>query len=223
MKTGRSLQEVLVELNRQNNLMTVQPHWKASAGRLPQWIRYSGSRSISEVKRMEKVIQWVDERKKEEMPTVKTHRSHKDPTADEAIGNVMREEKRNKCSSTKVTNTQVEKAANSLILEKALKSFDAKTILHIGGKSAFYFIGTAGELRKNLDFVEFCLLKSQYYKHEGHDAFVPVLKRKVVEIYPKSDPTEGVIIKTEGEEAGRFWFNFEYQKMLSEYRSRRTG
>lgn len=172
---------------------------------------------------MENIIQWVDKHESEKTPAGKTHRSYKDPTADEAIGNVMREEKRKKGSPAKVTSSQTRKATNDVTLEKALKAFDAKTVLHIGGKTAFYFIGTVGELRKELDFVEHCLLKNPYYKREGHEEFVPVLKRKVIEIYPKSDPTEGVIIKTEGKETGKFWFDFEYQKMLNGYRSRRAG
>ena len=43
-------------------------------------------------------------------------------------------ERRKKCSSTKVTNARTGKAANGLTLEKALKSFDSKTVLRIGGK-----------------------------------------------------------------------------------------
>lgn len=171
---------------------------------------------------MENIIQWVDEHESEKTPVGKIHRSYKDPTADEAIGNVMRAEKNKKCSSDKSTSTQAWKMVNGLTLEKALKAFDAKTVLHIGGRTAFYFIGTVGELRKDLDFVEYCLLKNPYYKRERHEEFVPVLKRKVIEVYPKSDPTEGLIIKTDGEETGKFWFEFEYQKMLNGYRSRES-
>ena len=39
------------------------------------------------------VIRWVDH-KEEKVPECRNNRSHSDPTANEAIGNVMREERR---------------------------------------------------------------------------------------------------------------------------------
>lgn len=39
------------------------------------------------------VIHWVDH-KEEKVPECRNNRSHSDPTANEAIGNVMREERR---------------------------------------------------------------------------------------------------------------------------------
>lgn len=56
---------------------------------------------------------------------------------------------------------------------------------------------------------------------------VPVLKRKVIEVYSKLDPSEGVIIKTEGSESGNFWFGAEYyaakKKYLRDCRKRKAS
>lgn len=43
---------------------------------------------------MEDIIHWVTEHKDESPPKRKVNHSHSDPTANEAIGNVIREERR---------------------------------------------------------------------------------------------------------------------------------
>ena len=43
---------------------------------------------------MEDVIHWITEHKEESAPNRKVSHSHPDPTANEAIGNVVREERR---------------------------------------------------------------------------------------------------------------------------------
>lgn len=45
---------------------------------------------------MEDVIHWITEQKKESPPHRRVNHSHPDPTANEAIGNVIREERRKK-------------------------------------------------------------------------------------------------------------------------------
>lgn len=45
---------------------------------------------------MEDVIHWITEHKEENPPNRKVSHSHPDPTANEAIGNVVREERRKK-------------------------------------------------------------------------------------------------------------------------------
>ena len=45
---------------------------------------------------MEDVIHWITEHKEESAPNRKVSHSHSDPTANEAIGNVVREERRKK-------------------------------------------------------------------------------------------------------------------------------
>ena len=45
---------------------------------------------------MEDVIHWVTENKEESPPHRRVNHSHPDPTANEAIGNVIREERRKK-------------------------------------------------------------------------------------------------------------------------------
>ena len=45
---------------------------------------------------MEDVIHWITEHKEESSPNRKVSHSHPDPTANEAIGNVVREERRKK-------------------------------------------------------------------------------------------------------------------------------
>lgn len=45
---------------------------------------------------MENVIHWITEHKEENPPNRKVSHSHPDPTANEAVGNVVREERRKK-------------------------------------------------------------------------------------------------------------------------------
>lgn len=47
----------------------------------------------NEEKKYKPVINWVDHRE-QPVPYIKTRNSHRDPTADLAIGNILREEKR---------------------------------------------------------------------------------------------------------------------------------
>lgn len=50
---------------------------------------------------MEDVIHWITEHKEGGSPNRKVSHSHPDPTANEAIGNVVREERRKKHSERK--------------------------------------------------------------------------------------------------------------------------
>ena len=50
---------------------------------------------------MEDVIHWVTEHKEENPPNRKVSHSHPDPTADEAISNVIREEGKKKTQEKK--------------------------------------------------------------------------------------------------------------------------
>ena len=107
------------------------------------------------------VIRLVDH-KEEKVPECRNNRSHSDPTANEAIGNVMREERRKekeKMLKELLPPKQLEfdrlfKAGNRPELKDILSWFGNDTVLHIGSKSAFYFIGTAKELKKDMAFVE---------------------------------------------------------------------
>ena len=93
------------------------------------------------------VIHWV-EHKEEKVPECHNNRSHSDPTANEAIGNVMREERRKeKLLKEQLPQKQQEfdrtfEVGNRPLLKDVLTWFDNGTILHIGSRSAFYFIGT---------------------------------------------------------------------------------
>ena len=107
------------------------------------------------MKKEEQVIHWV-EHKEEKVPECRHNHSHSDPTANEAIGNVMREERRKeKLLKEHFPQKQQEfdrtfKAGNRPLLKDVLTWFDNGTILHIGSKSAFYFIGTVKELKKDI-------------------------------------------------------------------------
>jgi len=162
------------------------------------------------------LIQWV-ENKGENVPKCRMNRSHADPTADKAIGNVMQEERRMKRNKSRMTHTW--KNGTGPLLKDFLKQFDDTTVLHIGAKSSFYFIGTVKNLENDITFVEYKLQRSMCYRNDP-ESFVPVLNRKVLEVYPKYDPEEGVILKTEGPESGSFWFDFEYQKAKNNYLSK---
>ena len=50
---------------------------------------------------MEDVIHWITEHKEESSPNRKVRHSHPDPSANEAIGNVVREERRKKRSASR--------------------------------------------------------------------------------------------------------------------------
>ena len=167
------------------------------------------------------VIHWVDH-KEEKVPECRNNRSHSDPTANEAIGNVMREERRKekeKMLKELLPPKQLEfdrlfKAGNRPELKDILSWFGNDTILHIGSRSAFYFIGTAKELKKDMAFVESNMQPKKNAVELPKRKAVPVLKRKVIEVYSKIDPSEGVIIKTEGSESGNFWFGLTWSLEL---------
>ena len=168
------------------------------------------------------VIRWV-EHKEEKVPECRNNRSHSDPTANEAIGNVMREERRKeKLLKEQLPKKQQEfdrtfEAGNRPRLKDILAWFDNGTILHIGSKSAFYFIGTVKELKKDMAFVESNMQTGQNKEEKPARKDVPVLKRKVIKVYSKFDPSEGMIIKTEGSESGDFWFGSEYYEAKKKY------
>lgn len=109
------------------------------------------------------------------------------------------------------------KAGNRPELKDILSWFGNDTILHIGSESAFYFIGTAKELKKDMAFVESNMQPKKNADEPPKRKTVPVLKRKVIEVYSKLDPSEGVIIKTEGSESGNFWFGAEYYAAKKKY------
>ena len=119
------------------------------------------------------------------------------------------------------------KAGNRPELKDILSWFGNDTVLHIGSKSAFYFIGTAKELKKDMAFVESNMQPKKNADEPPKRKAVPVLKRKVIEVYSKLDPSEGVIIKTEGSESGNFWFGAEYyaakKKYLRDCRKRKAS
>ena len=169
------------------------------------------------------VIRWVDH-KEEKVPECRNNRSHSDPTANEAIGNVMREERR---KEKEKMLKELFKAGNRPELKDILSWFGNDTVLHIGSKSAFYFIGTAKELKKDMAFVESNMQPKKNADEPPKRKAVPVLKRKVIEVYSKLDPSEGVIIKTEGSESGNFWFGAEYyaakKKYLRDCRKRKAS
>ena len=168
------------------------------------------------------VIHWV-EHKEEKVPECRHNHSHSDPTANEAIGNVMREERRKeKLLKEQLPQKPQEfdrtfEVGNRPMLKDVLTWFDNGTILHIGSKSAFYFIGTAKELKKDMAFVESNMQTSQNKEGKPARKAVPVLKRKVIAVYSKFDPSEGMIIKTEGSESGDFWFGAEYHAAKKKY------
>ena len=174
------------------------------------------------MKKEEQVIHWV-EHKEEKAPECRHNHSHSDPTANEAIGNVMREERRKeKLLKEQLPQKQQEfdrtfKAGNRPLLKDALAWFDNGTILHIGSKSAFYFIGTAKELKKDMAFVESNMQTNQNKEEKPTREAVPVLKRRVIKVYSQFDPSEGMIIKTEGSESGDFWFGAEYHAAKKKY------
>lgn len=58
---------------------------------------------------MEYVIHWITEHKEESAPNRKVSHSHPDPTANEAIGNVVREERRKKHQKRKRQKRECQK------------------------------------------------------------------------------------------------------------------
>ena len=178
------------------------------------------------MKKEEQVIHWV-EHKEEKVPECRNNRSHSDPTANEAIGNVMREERRKEkqlkeqLPPKQQAFERIFEAGNRPLLKDVLAWFDNGTILHIGSKSAFYFIGTVKELKKDMTFVESNMQTSQNKAEKPARKAVPVLKRKVIKVYSKFDPSEGMIIKTEGSESGDFWFGAEYHEAKKKYLAER--
>ena len=85
------------------------------------------------------VIHWV-EHKEEKAPECRNNRSHSDPTANEAIGNVMREERRKeKLLKEQLPQKQQEfdrtfEVGNRPLLNDVLTWFENGKILHIGSR-----------------------------------------------------------------------------------------
>lgn len=172
------------------------------------------------------VIRWV-EHKEEKVPECRNNRSHSDPTANEAIGNVMREERRKeKLIKERLPQEQQEfertfEAGNRPLLKDIIKWFGNATILHIGSKTAFYFIGTAKTLKNDLAFVESNMRSNPDAEGDTKPKASSVLNRKVIKVYSKLNPSEGVVIKTEGSESGDFWFGAEYYEAKKKYLAER--
>lgn len=188
------------------------------------------------------VIRWV-EHKEEKAPANHNFRSYSDPTANEAIGNVMRESRRKerqlqdqqakkqqpkgKCLKKEQRPEKQQpreqefdrtfEAGNRPELKDILAWFGSATILHIGSKTAFYFIGTAKTLKNDLAFVESNMRSNPDAEGNTKPKAHSVLNRKVIKVYSKLNPSEGVVIKTEGSESGDFWFGSEYYEAKKKY------
>ena len=89
------------------------------------------------------------------------------------------------------------------------------------------YLKVVKELKKDMAFVESNMQPKKNADEPPKRKAVPVLKRKVIEVYSKLDPSEGVIIKTEGSESGNFWFGAEYyaakKKYLRDCRKRKAS
>jgi len=191
------------------------------------------------------VIHWVDH-KEEKAQVSHNFRSYSDPTANEAIGNVMRESrKKERQLQDQQTKKQQSKgkclkkehpekhypreqefdrtfeAGNRPELKDILAWFGNATILHIGSKTAFYFIGTARTLKNDLAFVESNMQSNSDAEGDTKPKAPSVLNRKVIKVYSKLNPSEGVVIKTEGTESGDFWFGAEYYEAKKKYLAER--
>lgn len=178
------------------------------------------------MKKDAQVIHWVDH-VEEKAPESRSRRSYSDPTANEAIGNVMRESRKKK---QRLREQQSEKqrveeqgferifeTGNRPKLKDVLAWFDDKTILHIGSRTAFYFIGTAKELKKDMSFVQSNVKSHMSTGGKKEKKTVRILNRNVIKVYSKLNPSEGVVIKTEGTESGDFWFRTEYHEAKKKY------
>jgi len=79
-------------------------------------------------------------------------------------------------------------------LREVLEEYSMNDILSIGAKSAYFFIGDAGEL-------------SEYLTDHSE-----LLDREVLSQYERIDPDDGYIIIVEGEEIAKYWLREDYQK-----------
>ena len=104
-------------------------------------------------------------------------------------------------------------------LDEAIKLLPADTPVCIGMKTAFVFLGTAGEYRSDIDFLD-----SVYGKAEP--GIPPLRERDIRKVYLRSTPWEGaaVALIVMGTEEGPAWSKKEYDAWFRKRRaSQRPG
>ena len=109
-------------------------------------------------------------------------------------------------------------------IEDALSILDGKTMIAIGSKSAFYFIGSLATYREDIAEIE-----AHYRaKHEKRrirnpeiEPFQEMANRKVLEMHVRSLPGEPkmVAFQVEGSENGELWLLCEYAQAIRHYRN----
>lgn len=108
-------------------------------------------------------------------------------------------------------------------IEDALSILEGKTMIAIGSKNAFYFIGSLATYREDIAEIE-----AHYRaKHEKRrtsrpeiEPFQDMAYRKVLEMHVRSLPGEPkmVAFKVEGSENGELWLLCEYAQAIRHYR-----
>ncbi len=109
-------------------------------------------------------------------------------------------------------------------IEDALSILDGKTMIAIGSKSAFYFIGRLETYREDIVAIE-----AHYRaKHEKRmvkkpevGPFQDMANRKVLEMRIRQIPDEPKMLafRLEGQESGELWLLCEYVKAIRRYKN----
>lgn len=82
------------------------------------------------------------------------------------------------------------------------------TIVYIGSKSAFFYIGTKKDFVDNIDSISSSLL--DLFKRAPKD-FVPLKDRRIKDVYRRLGD-DGIVIVLEGKEPGMYWTIEEYRE-----------
>lgn len=117
-------------------------------------------------------------------------------------------------------------------LKQKLESMPKEEAVCIGSRSAYLFIGSAEKALSELDSISQWYLDifTKYAETYGNlaqaeryrkivDDFVPILQREVKDSYKRINGDLAVIV--EGEEGGKYWFQFECEELHNE-RGRRS-
>ena len=83
-----------------------------------------------------------------------------------------------------------------------LNTFDDETVIFVGSKSAYFYIGTVREFRENIESISTELLLLSAGRNIR--SFVPLYERKVKEVYRRFQG-DGISIILYGNEHGSYW------------------
>ena len=113
-------------------------------------------------------------------------------------------------------------------IEDALSILDGRTMIAIGSKSAFYFIGRLAAYREDLAAIEAhyrATHEQRRIKKSEIEPFQDMANRKVLEMRIRQVPDEPKMLafRVDGQENGELWLLCEYPKAIRRYRNEQNA